>query len=243
MRSNSTSTTKMPTPKYKLCAVCVLNAAGKGTPFSRNVTTSERSRSMMKSALERMLNTELEVHLGRRTIPALTAETATAGAGTGPSATAAAAGPRNRRNGHSQKSVQGDMGELTLATPRDRNGTFEPHLIAKHQRRLSGFDEKIMALYDSLTYMGQSQNIVWLGGTGVGKTSLATSFLIHAINQGYTIADGTCSSTNCSPSSTDPVPIIPKPNCLANISPTTVCSLMKSATSRSNRFRWAFSSR
>jgi putative transposase len=104
-------------------------------------------RSMMKSALERMLNTELEVHLGRRTIPALTAETATAGAGTGPSVTAAAAGPRNRRNGHSQKSVQGDMGELTLATPRDRNGTFEPHLIAKHQRRLSGFDEKIMALY------------------------------------------------------------------------------------------------
>jgi len=42
-----------------------------------------------------------------------------------------------------------------------------------------------MALYDSLTYMGQSQNIVWLGGTGVGKTGLATSFLIHAINQGY----------------------------------------------------------
>jgi putative transposase len=104
-------------------------------------------RSMMKSALERMLNTELEVHLGRRTIPALTAETATAGAGTGPSVTAAAAGPRNRRNGHSRKSVQGDMGELTLTTPRDRNGTFEPQLIAKHQRRLSGFDEKIMALY------------------------------------------------------------------------------------------------
>jgi DNA replication protein DnaC len=33
--------------------------------------------------------------------------------------------------------------------------------------------------------MTQSQNIVWLGGTGVGKTGLATSFLIHAINQGY----------------------------------------------------------
>ena len=39
------------------------------------------------------------------------------------------------------------MGELTLATPRDRNGTFEPQLIAKHQRRLTGFDEKILALY------------------------------------------------------------------------------------------------
>ena len=45
-------------------------------------------------------------------------------------------------------------------------------------------EKKIMALYDSLTFMTQSQNIVWLGGTGVGKSGLATSFLIHAINQG-----------------------------------------------------------
>jgi DNA replication protein DnaC len=41
-----------------------------------------------------------------------------------------------------------------------------------------------MALYDSLTFMTQSQNIVWLGGAGVGKSGLATSFLIHAINEG-----------------------------------------------------------
>jgi transposase-like protein len=39
------------------------------------------------------------------------------------------------------------MGELTLATPRDRDGTFEPQLIGKHQRRVPGFDEKILALY------------------------------------------------------------------------------------------------
>ena len=37
-------------------------------------------------------------------------------------------------------------------------------------------EKKIMALYDSLTFMTQSQNIVWLGGTGVGKSGLATSF-------------------------------------------------------------------
>jgi DNA replication protein DnaC len=46
-------------------------------------------------------------------------------------------------------------------------------------------EKKLMALYDSLTYMLQRQNIIWLGGTGVGKTGLATSFLIQAINQGY----------------------------------------------------------
>lgn len=44
--------------------------------------------------------------------------------------------------------------------------------------------KKVMALYDSLEYLRQSQNILWLGGTGVGKTGLASSFLIHAIDQG-----------------------------------------------------------
>ena len=43
----------------------------------------------------------------------------------------------------------------------------------------------IMALYDSQSFMQQGQNIIWLGGTGCGKTGLATSFLIHAINQGH----------------------------------------------------------
>jgi DNA replication protein DnaC len=45
--------------------------------------------------------------------------------------------------------------------------------------------KKIMALYDSLEYMTRSQNLIWLGGTGVGKTGLAVSFLSHASNQGY----------------------------------------------------------
>ena len=45
--------------------------------------------------------------------------------------------------------------------------------------------KKIMALYDSLDYMQNHQNIIWLGVTGCGKTGLATSFLLHAIEQGY----------------------------------------------------------
>lgn len=45
--------------------------------------------------------------------------------------------------------------------------------------------KKIMALYDSLSFMTDHQNIIWLGRTGCGKTGLATSFLIHAINHGY----------------------------------------------------------
>mgnify|MGYP001791860234 CR=1 FL=1 len=95
-------------------------------------------RTLMKSALERMLDTEMDVHLGRHSSVALPG-------GSVESRDAAAA--KNRRNGHSQKTVRGELGELTLDIPRDRNGAFEPQLIAKHQRRLSGFDDKILALY------------------------------------------------------------------------------------------------
>jgi len=108
-------------------------------------------RLMMKSALERMLDTEMDIHLGRKSVPVKVdagpppSEPPTV-APTEPEAPTAKRTP-NRRNGRSKKTVQGDLGELTLATPRDRDGTFEPQLIGKHQRRLSGFDEKILALY------------------------------------------------------------------------------------------------
>ena len=45
--------------------------------------------------------------------------------------------------------------------------------------------KRLLALYDSLGYMRQHQNLIWMGITGCGKTGLATSFLIHAIDHGY----------------------------------------------------------
>jgi putative transposase len=107
-------------------------------------------RLMMKSALERMLDTEMDVHLGRKGLasPPSTESPAADGSAASDSATSSETqAKRNRRNGRSRKTVQGDMGELTIATPRDRAGTFEPQLVGKHQRRLPGFDEKILALY------------------------------------------------------------------------------------------------
>lgn len=53
----------------------------------------------------------------------------------------------NSRNGSSKKTVQSEDGALDLAIPRDRNGSFEPILVPKHQRRIAGLDEKILALY------------------------------------------------------------------------------------------------
>ncbi|BAU44712.1 Transposase, Mutator family [Leptolyngbya sp. O-77] len=54
---------------------------------------------------------------------------------------------RNSRNGYSSKTVKADCGELALSIPRDRNSTFEPILVPKGERRLSGLDDKIMAMY------------------------------------------------------------------------------------------------
>ena len=95
-------------------------------------------RGLMKTALQRMLDTEIEVHLGRKDLATLLDPPADS-----PTPNA----PRNRRNGYSKKTVQGELGEVPLDIPRDRNGTFEPQLIGKYQRRLSGFDDKVLALY------------------------------------------------------------------------------------------------
>jgi transposase-like protein len=103
-------------------------------------------RTMMKSALERMLNTEMDHHLKSSPAPNSALPNAAALATTSPPTTTPKAS-KNRRNGHSQKTVSGAMGDLTLTTPRDRDGTFEPMLIPKYQRRIEGFDEKILALY------------------------------------------------------------------------------------------------
>ncbi len=115
--------------------------------FAGSATTIEELnglvRLMMKSGLERMLDTEMDVHLGRRA--SLTGEEPPQGDDAPPEV--AKSGPPNRRNGRSQKTVQGELGEVTLSTPRDRDGTFEPQIVGKHQRRIPDFDEKILALY------------------------------------------------------------------------------------------------
>ena len=56
-------------------------------------------------------------------------------------------GSGNTRNGTSQKKLKGDFGEVEIAVPRDRDGTFEPKIVAKHQRRFTGFDDKILSMY------------------------------------------------------------------------------------------------
>jgi len=56
-------------------------------------------------------------------------------------------GVGNTRNGSTAKTLATEHGRVQINTPRDRDGTFEPKLVRKRQRRFEGFDEKILALY------------------------------------------------------------------------------------------------
>jgi len=74
----------------------------------------------------------------------------------------------NARNGHSTKTVQTDTGPVEIRVPRDREGTFDPKLVKKHQRRLEGFDEKVIALYArGMTTRDIQQHLRELYGTDV----------------------------------------------------------------------------
>jgi hypothetical protein len=57
--------------------------------------------------------------------------------------------PSNRRNGTSSKRVKGQDGEVPIAVPRDRDGSFEPELVKKGQTRIDGMDDKIIGLYSA----------------------------------------------------------------------------------------------
>jgi putative transposase len=129
-------------------------------------------QTLMKSALQQMLDSELQFHLKQQESAPESAsqdfEIRDSVGSSKPNQT------RNRRNGFSPKTVQGDMGKIPLEIPRDRDGTFEPQLIAKHQRRLAGFDEKILALYAKGMTTRDIQDIVMeLYGVDVSPTLIS----------------------------------------------------------------------
>jgi putative transposase len=86
-------------------------------------------KRLTKALLERAMNAELTNHLGYK-------KHDPAGNNSG-----------NSRNGTTSKTVKGEFGEIVVETPRDRNSTFEPQILSKHQTRFEGFDEKILSLY------------------------------------------------------------------------------------------------
>src|SRR3954466_10723067 len=86
-------------------------------------------KQLTKALLERAMQAEMTDHLGYE-------KHDPAGNNSG-----------NSRNGATTKTLKGDFGEMPLATPRDRNGSYEPKIIAKGQTRFTGFDDKIISMY------------------------------------------------------------------------------------------------
>jgi len=87
------------------------------------------SVAFKKALIERALNAELSHHLGY------------------PPGAEKPEQTDNHRNGSSGKTLLTDDGKLRIEVPRDRDGSFEPLLIPKHERRFTGFDDKIIAMY------------------------------------------------------------------------------------------------
>ena len=101
------------------------------TELAKNLKTDADlnafTKALKKLTVETALNAELTAHLGHERHQ--------------PSASG------NARNGYSTKQVLTGDGEFELKTPRDREGTFEPQLIKKHQTRITSMDSQILSLY------------------------------------------------------------------------------------------------
>jgi putative transposase len=86
-------------------------------------------KQLTKALVERCLEAEMTTHMQEQETPAVSPQ------------------PKNRRNGHSKKTIKGEFGEAQIAVPRDRASEFEPQIVKKGQTRFDGFDDKILSLY------------------------------------------------------------------------------------------------
>ncbi len=89
----------------------------------------EALRDIFGPMFEAMLQGEMDSHLGYESNDRGTKSTS------------------NRRNGYTEKTVKSSMGEIDIRTPRDRDGSFEPRLIPKRAKDVSGIEDKVLSMY------------------------------------------------------------------------------------------------
>jgi putative transposase len=110
---------------------------------------------LKKALSQRILNTELDEHLVEER----------------------SEGNVNRRNGRSQKTVLTGTSKMRLSIPRDRAGTFDPKLIARYQRRVPDFGDKIVSMYARGMSVREIRGLLEeLYGIDVLASATATSF-------------------------------------------------------------------
>lgn len=114
-------------------------------------------KQLTKALVERALQAEMAEHLGHDKHETVINATG------------------NTRNGKSRKTLKGEFGELPIEIPRDREGSFEPLIISKHQTRWAGFDDKILSLYArGMTTREIQQHLTEMYGTEVSPTLIST---------------------------------------------------------------------
>ena len=114
-------------------------------------------KQLTKALVERALQAEMIDHLGHDRHETVTNATG------------------NARNGKSRKTLKGEFGELPIEIPRDREGSFEPQMIPKHQTRWTGFDDKIISLYArGLTVREIQQHLTEMYGAEVSPSLIST---------------------------------------------------------------------
>src|SRR4051812_44333822 len=83
-------------------------------------------------------------------------------------------GEPNRRNGWTSKTLITDQGPVPVELPRDREGSFEPQLVPKHQRRFAGFDDKIVSMYArGMSTREISKHLEEIDGVEVGRDTIS----------------------------------------------------------------------
>jgi len=117
--------TSEPAADFKKSLMDQVRAAG-GTGA---IDAKQLFQKLVKETLEALLELEMEEHLGY-------AKYDPAGQGSG-----------NSRNGGGSKTVRGDFGEIEIETPRDRNSSFQPKIVAKRQSSIGNFTEAVISLY------------------------------------------------------------------------------------------------
>ena len=114
-------------------------------------------KQLTKRLVERALEAEMAEHLGHGKNEPVT-------------------NPKgNTRNGKSNKTLKGEFGELAIEIPRDRDGSFEPQIVPKHQTRWTGFDDKILSLYArGMTVREIQSHLEEMYGAEVSPTLIST---------------------------------------------------------------------
>lgn len=106
-----------------------VKALVRGNDFQNVADVTKYLKDVFKDVIQELLEAEMDTNLGYSKEDPSTKNT------------------DNSRNGYSPKTLKSEFGEVDVQIPRDRKGEFEPKIVPKYQRNVSGIEEKVISLY------------------------------------------------------------------------------------------------